>query len=62
MTHDSYTSVPKLIIPSNSIRLLNVVGQGIIVFPNSITFACNYKLGFFDQLCEYTQYVGVKSM
>ena len=28
MTHDPYTDVPKLFISSNSIRLLNVVGQG----------------------------------
>ena len=28
MTHDPYTDVPKLLISSNSIRLLNVIGQG----------------------------------
>ena len=28
MTHDLYTDVPKLLISSNSIRLLNVIGQG----------------------------------
>ena len=43
VTDDVYTSVPKLIISSNSIRLLNVVGQGILTtwyfFPDSITFS-----------------------
>jgi len=28
VTHHLYMSIPKLIISSNSIRLLNVVGQG----------------------------------
>ena len=32
MTHDLYTDVPKLLISSNSIRLLNVVGQGTLNF------------------------------
>ena len=43
VTNDVYTSVPKLIISSNSIRLLNVVGQGILTtwyfFPDSITLS-----------------------
>ena len=30
VTHDLYVNVPKLIISSNSIRLLNIVGQGIL--------------------------------
>ena len=37
MTHDLYTDVPKLLISSNSIRLLNVVGQGTLNFH----FTCN---------------------
>ena len=62
VTHDLYMSVPKLIISSNSIRLLNVVGQGIFnynyryFFPDSITLPVidmNYYNRFLDQMYEH---------
>ena len=31
VTHGPYTDVPKLLISSNSVRLLNVVGQGTLI-------------------------------
>ena len=37
MIHELYTDVPELIISSNCIRLLNVVGQGTIKFLFVIT-------------------------
>jgi len=36
VTHDPYSDVPKLLISRNSIRLLNVVGQGTL----NCHFAC----------------------